>query len=300
VIKKFWSKISSGPARAEMPVGAPTTDADDAHPLPTPSPKPEPAVPGTGPFASEAEVKAHLDGYCDELLNEYIITKTSRWLEDLRVDRFVVPPHVFGLLWVIALVRGRLGRPVSVVDIGGGAPLIPALSRMLGPGGGLAGYLIVESPAFVRRVPTAWHEYCEYAESYDGGTRDLLVLSAVLPYLSKSYVRALYRTIALAPPRFIYFGRTAFLSDLAPGDEVFTLQRSRFGDHGVQIDVGMKDIEDRLACYARRHFKWSEIAQVIEPLGYTRVVSLVDDSGLDKVPGLDLHTDNTLWERREQ
>lgn len=248
-------------------------------------------------FATEGEVQAHVDGYSDTLLNEYIIAKSVRWLEALRADEFVLPPHVYSLLFVISLVQTRLDRPLRILDFGGGAPTIPILLRQMNAARRLAAYRIVESPTFVDKVPQQWKAGCEYASIYDGESCDLLILSSVLPYLDRALVHSIYRAIEKSPPQFIYFGRTSFLSAQYPAAEAFTVQESRFREHGAQVDVGMADIENNVARYVKRHFKWAEVAQVLDPLGYRRVLSMADDSGLENIKGLGLYSDNSLWER---
>ncbi|KDB08747.1 hypothetical protein LIG30_2205 [Burkholderia sp. lig30] len=249
-------------------------------------------------FSSEAEVQAHLGGYQDGSLNEYIIAKSTRWLDGLRVDEFVLPPHLCNLLWVIQVVHSRLGRPVRILDFGGGAPTIAFLMHQLGLSASLDSYRIIESPAFVQKVPAAWRERCEYFDVYDGDACDLLILSSVLPYLNRFLVQSVYRNIEKAPPEFVYFGRTSFLPESYQQEEAFTIQESRYREHGAQIDVGMTDIENNVARYVKRHFKWSEVASVIDPLGYTRILLLSDESGLENIQGLNLYTNNSLWERR--
>lgn len=251
-------------------------------------------------FVSQADVERHAYGYEDGLLNRYIVAKSRRWIDQLQVGCYVWPPHVFAVLWVIHVAQARLGCGLRVLDIGGGAPVVPVVLEQLGLAALIADYVIAESPAFICEVPRDWGRYCEYVEAHSVHDCDLLILSGVLPYLRKPLVKSLYQGIAYSLPRFIYFGRTSFLDESYPLEEVFTIQRSRFGDHGAQIDVGMREVEDKLASYVRRHFKWTEIASVIEPLGYHRLLSLADDSGIENVPGLGLYTNNSLWERHEQ
>lgn len=249
-------------------------------------------------FTSEAAVQAHLEGYSDKLLNEYIIAKSRRWLQDLRADEFNFPPHVYSLLWAIQVAQARLDKPLRIIDFGGGAPTIPILLRQLGGNSRPVTYRIVESPAFVQQVPGEWREQCEYGDSYDGDACDLLILSSVLPYLSRALVQSVYRGIEKSPPRLIYFGRTSFLPETYPQPEAFTIQESKFREHGAQVDVGMAAVENNVARYVKRHFKWTEVGAVIDPLGYQRVLSLVDDSGLENIKGLGLYSNNSLWELR--
>lgn len=246
-------------------------------------------------FHTEQEVQAHMAGYSDGRLNDYIVAKSARWLDGVQLREFVLPPHVYSLLFVINLVQSRLAVPARILDFGGGAPTFPLLLRQSGV---QTRYKIVESPAFVSKVPAAWRELCEYADTYSGEACDLLVLSSVLPYLPKSLTQSVYDAIRRDPPRFIYFGRTSFLADDYPHDQAFTIQESRFREHGAQVDVGMADIENNMARYVKRHFKWGEVAAVLDPLGYERVLALSDDSGLENIKGLGLHTNNSLWERR--
>lgn len=250
-------------------------------------------------FPNEAAMKAHLDGYSDGVLNEYIIAKSKRWLETLQISDFVFPAHVYSLLWVIQLVQGRLGRPLRVLDFGGGAPSVPVMLHQLGMTQYLDSYRIIESPAFVGKIPAEWNAMCQYSDTYDGDSCDLLILSSVLPYLGSDLVRSVYRSIEKAPPQFIYFGRTSFLRDDYPEEEVYTVQESRFRDHGAQVDVGMVGIENNMAHYVKRHFKWSEIGKVLDPLGYRKVLELADNSGLENIKGLGLYSKNALWERAE-
>jgi hypothetical protein len=90
-------------------------------------------------------------------------------------------------------------------------------------------------------------------------------------------------------------GRTSFLSEEYPHKEAYTIQSSRFGDHGAQVDIGMKNIENNMAHYVRRHFKLSEVTNILEPLGYRLVLELTDDSGLENIKGLELYSKNSLW-----
>lgn len=250
-------------------------------------------------FHSEAEVQAHLNGYSDSLLNEYIVAKSVRWLDALRSDEFVLPPHVYSLLFVIELVQAKMGGAVRIIDFGGGAPTIPVLLKQMGAARQVLQYRIVESPAFVEKVPPSWRESCDYSSVYAGEPCDLLILSSVLPYLPKSLTQLIFQSLEKSPPRFIYFGRTSFLPEHYPSDEAFTIQESKFREHGAQVDVGMADIENNLAQYVKRHFKWSAVAQVLEPLGYRKSIGLVDDSGLENIKGLGLYSNNSLWDRGE-
>jgi putative methyltransferase (TIGR04325 family) len=248
-------------------------------------------------FESEQAVQAHLDGYSDAKLNEYIVAKSKHWLEGLRADEFTFPPHVYSLMWTIQLVLATLGKPTKIIDFGGGAPTIALLLRQLGLGPNLAEYRIIESPAFVSKIPPEWRLQCDYSSIYDGDPCDLLILSSVLPYLSSSLVQSIWRSLEKKPPRFIYFGRTSFLQESHRLDEVFTIQESKFREHGAQVDIGMKDVENNVARYVKRHFKFSEVSRVLEPLGYKKVLSLSDDSGLENIKGLGLYSNNSLWER---
>ncbi|MCG3769610.1 MAG: hypothetical protein JW384_00739 [Nitrosomonadaceae bacterium] len=247
--------------------------------------------------STEVDVRgAYLNGYSDSQLNEYIIAKSRRWIESLNVADYVVPPHMYSLLWVIQVAQVRLGRSLRVIDFGGGPPTIPVLLRQLGMGQHLDSYKIIENPAFISRVPPDWKGICNYADTFDGDSCDLLILSSVLPYLSRDLVRAIYCNINLTPPHFIYFGRTSFLRNDYPEDEVYTVQDSPFRDHGVQGEIGMAHIADNIAHHAKRHFKWSEISNVLNPLGYRQVLELTDQSGLENIESLGLHSRNSLWE----
>ncbi|HYF21607.1 MAG TPA: hypothetical protein VEA40_27345 [Ramlibacter sp.] len=249
-------------------------------------------------FHSESEAYAHIEaGYSDEVLNRYIIAKSARWLESLRLQDFVLPPHIYSLLFVLGLVQVRSAVPVRIIDFGGGAPTMPALLRQLGTIDRVASYRIVESPAFVRQVPPAWSALAEFSDTYAGEPCDMLILSGVLPYLNHQLVQSVYDAIRKAPPRFIYFGRTSFLRADYAEPEAYTIQESRFKDHGAQVDVGMADIEGNMARYVRRHLKWAELAAVLDPLGYQRTFALSDESGLENIKGLGLYANNSLWER---
>ena len=247
-------------------------------------------------YYTEAEVKAHLDGYSDAQLNEYIIAKSHHWLESLDVTNYVLTPNLYSQFWVIQLAQSRLGRPVDVIDYGGGAPIIPMILNKLGMGQNIESYKIIENPFFVSRIPEKWNSVCHYGDTYNGDTCDLLILSGVLAYLRRDLVNTIYSSIEKAKPRFIYLGRTSFLSEDYPHEEVYTVQSSRFGDHGAQVDIGMQDIENNMAHYVRRHFKLSEITNILEPLRYRLVLELADDSGLENIKGLGLHSKNSLWE----
>jgi putative methyltransferase (TIGR04325 family) len=251
-------------------------------------------------FACELSVQAEVgvDGYSGGELNDYIIAKSKRWLEGLQAEEFTFPPHVYSLLWSIQLMLDRLERPIRIIDFGGGAPTIPLLLRQLGIGQKLGIYRIIENQAFVDRVPDEWLSYCAYSDVYDGDECDLLILSSVLPYLSRSLAQSLWKSAKKTPPRFIYFGRTSFLPESYPLDDVFTIQESKFREHGAQVDIGMKDVENNVARYAKRHFKFSEVSRVLEPLGYKKILSLSDDSGLENIKGLGLYSNNSLWERQ--
>ena len=250
-------------------------------------------------FKDENAVKAHLDGYSEDVLNEYIVAKSRLWLKGLNIENFVFPPHVYSLLWTIQLVQAKVDRPIRIIDFGGGAPTISVLLNQLGLAHRIDRYQIIESAAFMGKIPQEWKSTCSYSDIYNCDKCDLLIFSSVLPYLSKSLVKSVYENIEKEPPRFIYFGRTSFLSATYEADEVFTVQESKFREHGAQIDVGMADIEENIARYVKRHFKWSEIDQVIGPLGYMRVLSLADESGLENIKGLGLYSNNSLWERNE-
>lgn len=246
-------------------------------------------------YHAEAEVKAHLDGYSDTQLNEYIITKSHHWLESLEATNYVLPPHVYSLLWIIQLAQSRLGRSIDIIDFGGGAPIVPMILNKLGASQNIESYKIFESPSFVSRIPEKWNSICHYGDAYNGEACDLLILSSVLPYLRRDLANTLYSNIEKSKPRFIYLGRTSFLSEEYPHKEAYTIQSSRFGDHGAQVDIGMKNIENNMAHYVRRHFKLSEITNILEPLGYRLVLELTDDSGLENIKGLELYSKNSLW-----
>lgn len=247
-------------------------------------------------YHSEADVREHVDGYSDQQLNEYIIAKSKRWIENLEVANFTLSPHMYALLWVIQLVQGRIDKPLHIVDFGGGTPTIMVMLHQLCTVRHVDSYSIVESPTFVSKVPAEWQAICQYTDTYDGSACDLLILSGVLPYLTVDLVRSVYRNIKKAPPRFIYFGRTSFLREDYPADEAYTVQDSPFRDHGAQVDVGMEDIEANIAHYVKRHFKWSEVSKVLDPLGYRQVLELTDESGLENIKGLGLYSKNSLWE----
>jgi len=252
-----------------------------------------------GVYRKEDEARAAAGaGYEEEALNAYIVRKAQRWLEALDPSSEPLPAHLVGLLLVVAAVAERAGRPVSVVDFGGGAPTVPVVLGKLGLGGWLARYEIVETEAFRRVVPPSWEDAANYTGELELEGCDLLVLSGVLPYVGASTTRRVYGAIAAAGPRFVYLGRTSFLREDFPLREVYTVQRSRFRDHGPQVDVDMEEVEGRVASYVRRHFKRSEIEAVLMPLGYRRCLALQDDSGLEHIEGLGLYADNVLWERR--
>ncbi len=248
-------------------------------------------------FQREEDVEAHLAGYSDNRLNEYIIAKSRRWLESLNMQDFVIPPHVANLLLVIQASHNLLRRPLKIIDFGGGAPTVPLMLEQLGLAHVLASYKIVESPAFVEHVPAQWHEHCNYSSVYDDEECDLLILSSVLPYLSRGLVDSVLGSVRKTPPSLIYFGRTSFLPETYPQQEAFTIQESRYRDHGAQVDVGMADVENNIARYVKRHFKWSSVAQVLDPLGYQCHMQFVDDTGLENIKGLGLYTKNSLWRK---
>ncbi len=248
-------------------------------------------------FASASEIPDLGKGYTDDELNGYIIAKARRWLADLDPATARLQPHVCVLLWTIGLAAERLGRPVRVVDIGGGAPVIPVLLQRLQLGHRVASYTIVESEAFVRACPQEWDGLCTVRSRYEGEDCDLMILSSVLPYLSKDYAQELYRLIAATPPRFLYLGRTSFLREDYPVAEVYTVQESPFRNHGAQVDVGAGAIEAKIARYAKRHFKWSELSGLLSPLDYRMVFENEDSTGLELIGDLGLYAKNSLWER---
>lgn len=207
-----------------------------------------------------------------------------------------LPRHQYGQLFVFETVRLSLGRPIRVCDFGGGVPFIPWIANQLGIEL-FESYTIVEQDAFVRRTPSAWERLATFTCEFTSHPVDIFVISSVLPYIDASLESALFENLHLVRPRYIYLGRTSFLPENYPDDEVYTIQESLFKYHGPQIPTGMEELEERFARYVHRHIKQSSITNRLSSLGYQRKASLVDDSGIDKIDGLDLYADNTLWER---
>lgn len=155
-------------------------------------------------------------------------------------------------------------------------------------------YEIVENATFVRHVPAEWRCIGEFITLPMEVEYDLAIFSAVLQYLDRDQTQQLYKIFEVVRPRHIYLGRSSFLREDYPHDEAYTTQESPFRDHGVQVDVGMADVEENIAHYTKRHFKWSEVTSVLEPLGYRQVLRWADDSGVENIEGLGLYSKNTL------
>ena len=193
-------------------------------------------------------------------------------------------------------VHSWVSRPLRVTDFGGGAPTIPWMAGRLGLDL-FKIYRIVEQEAFVRRVPNAWNQLAAYASEFGNEPVDIVVISSVLPYIDRALETEWFDRLQAMLPRFIYLGRTAFLPELYPEDEVYTIQESRFKDHGPQIPTGLDEIERQIARYPRRHLKLSSIEIQLTSMGYRRKVALIDDSGVEHNDDLKLYADNALWER---
>lgn len=259
---------------------------------------------GEAPPAAARQKKIFLDppdlsdiggGYAETGLNEYIVLKTAKWFEQIDPDNFKIPAHLYGLLFVLETASLSLGRPVNVTDFGGGAPVLPWVAKNLGiPLFGK--YRVIEQETFLKMAPPSWAELAEYSSSFGTEPIDALVLSSVLPYIGRDDAERLFATIEALRPTFIYLGRTAFLPEEYPHDEVYTIQESVFKDHGPQIPTGLTEIEQRVARYPRRHFKRSTIDKQLAALSYRRKVSLQDDSGVEVIENFQLYSYNSLWE----
>ncbi len=234
-------------------------------------------------------------GYTETGLNEYIVLKTTKWFEQIDPDTFKIPAHLYGLLFVLETASMRLGRPINVTDFGGGAPVLPWVAKNLGIA--LFGkYRVIEQETFLEKAPPAWAELAEYGSSFGTEPIDILILSSVLPYIGRDEAERLFAEIETLQPTFIYLGRTAFLPEEYPHDEVYTIQESVFKDHGPQIPTGLTEIEQRIARYPRRHFKRSTVDQRLARMNYRRKVSLLDDSGVEVIENFQLYSYNSLWE----
>ena len=236
------------------------------------------------------------DGYLNDDLNAYIISKAEKWLRELDTHTLVLPPHVVAILFVLEYVGLQCSRRIDVVDFGGGAPTISMLASHFGVPV-VNRYSIIENPSFLRHVPQSWGNHAKYFESVPDSRFDLLIVSSVFPYISEAQQEKLLDDVAVSSPEYVYFGRTAFLRDDYPEDTVYTVQSSRYKDHGPQVETDLKHLESRVATYARRHHKRSALEKWLALQGYRRVFSLTDDSGLENIEGLGLYADNSLWRR---
>lgn len=234
-------------------------------------------------------------GYTETGLNEYIVLKTAKWFEQEDPDAFMIPAHLYGLLFVLETVHLTLGRPINVTDFGGGAPVLPWVVKNLGITL-FDTYRIIEQETFLEKTPASWSQLAVYGPSFGSEPIDILVLSSVLPYVGRDVADRLFSTIESLRPTFIYLGRTAFLPEEYPLDEVYTIQESVFKDHGPQIPTGLAEIEQRIARYPRRHFKRSLIDNRLAEMNYRRKISLLDDSGVQAIENLQLYAYNSLWE----
>ena len=247
-------------------------------------------------LTSPPNIRELEDGYLNDDLNAYIISKADKWLRELDLSVFVVPPHLVAIMFVLEYVGSQLSRRVDVVDFGGGAPTVPILASHLGvPVVGR--YSIIENACFLKHLPSSWNEFAAYVEGFPGSGVDLLIVSSVLPYISEVQQKKLFDDAAALRPEYVYFGRTAFLRDDYPVDNVYTVQSSRYKDHGPQVETDLKHLESRMATYARRHHKRAALESWLRQGGYKRVFSVADDSGLENIEGLGLYADNSLWRR---
>ncbi len=236
-------------------------------------------------------------GYSETGLNEYIVLKTSKWFGQASPDTLTIPPHLYGLLFILESVSRKLGRRINVVDFGGGSPVIPWMVQNLGLGF-LNRYRIIEQQTFLSHVPASWGALVAYGSDFGADQVDIVVISSVLPYISAAQADELFDNVDRVRPGFVYLGRTSFLRDDYPLDEVYTIQESVFKDHGPQIPTGLDEIEKRVARYPRRHFKRAGVDERLEKMGFQRILTLQDDSGVSCIEGLGLYSTNSLWERR--
>jgi hypothetical protein len=245
-------------------------------------------------YLSEAQAGNVGEGYSSDQLNEYIIEKYLLAQKRDNHQNIQLQVHVMALISIIELVHLRLNKPLKIFDFGGGCPTIPSLLDRLGLMDCVENYQIIESPSFLLAM-SRLASIEQYVAEYDGGG-NLLILSSVLPYIDKNTFDRLLECIENNPPRYIYFGRTSFLNEDHPNDEVFTIQRSRFSDHGVQIKGEFSlEIEHQYAEYLKRHFKFSRLLSMLNKQSYKEILVLEDDSGLQSVNGLNLYTHNSLW-----
>ena len=253
--------------------------------------------PSVALYTERPAVDALDGGYSETGLNEYIVLKTSKWFEQAGPGTLNIPPHLYGLLFILESVSLKLGRKINVVDFGGGAPVIPWVVGNLGLGF-LNHYRIIEQETFLSHVPGVWAAMVTYGSDFGADPVDIVVISSVLPYISAAQADELFGNVGRARPRFVYLGRTSFLRDDYPLDEVYTIQESVFKDHGPQIPTGLDEIEKRLARYPRRHFKRTGVDERLEKMSFQRILTLQDDSGVSCIDGLGLYSTNSLWERR--
>lgn len=239
------------------------------------------------------------NGYLNEDLNSYIISKSEKWLDELTISKFVMPQHLVAIHFVLNLISSKLLRPITVVDFGGGAPTVPFLINQMQINV-IKKYKIIENVSFLSKVPIKWNRYAEYLEKFENSDTDLLIISSVLPYISNEIEAKLFESISINLPKYIYFGRTAFLDEEYPSDSVYTIQESIFKDHGPQVEIDSINIDSKVAKYVRRHHKRSVIENRLKKLGYFRLISMADDSGLENIEGLGLYSDNVVWQRLEE
>jgi putative methyltransferase (TIGR04325 family) len=150
-----------------------------------------------GNFGSWKEAQARSDGYDSATILDRVTDATRRVLAgNASFERdsicFDIPdyrwPLVASLLWVAAQNRGKL----DVVDFGGSLASTYLQNRQFLAGLEQVRWSVLEQPAFVRRgeelFPRGLPEFRSRVEDCSHkGSRQLLLLSSVLQYLSRPY-----------------------------------------------------------------------------------------------------------------
>jgi putative methyltransferase (TIGR04325 family) len=169
-----------------------------------------------GPFSSWAEARSYSAGYDDLAILEAVDRATLTALRSERVsqDGMVLDSASLPFPLIACLMRVALkkGRPINVIDFGGGLGSVWYRCRMF-LSSAIAGWCIVEQPHFVKRgrekYQTAELQFsCTLQEAADAWAPDVIVFSSVLQYLEDPY--AVLAEVSRLEPSAIIIDRTPY------------------------------------------------------------------------------------------